>query len=110
MRKIEIVIEGGAAPDPTGFDAAVIGRGDFDIVGGTCVGELCGDVLFQDRLIALHDKVIMGLPGDQVGGQGPLGQQRIYSDVFAGDIASFQYRDRHADFISAFDGITMRYG
>jgi hypothetical protein len=32
-----------------------------------------------------------------------MGQQCIGRDVFAGDIAIFQYRNCHPDFVGAFD-------
>ncbi|MBE7567927.1 hypothetical protein [Acidithiobacillus sp. HP-11] len=75
MWEVDVVIEGCTAPDPAGFNKTVIGRRDLHEVGGTTMGELCRDILFQGRLISLHGKIVMGLLFYQVGSQRPLGQQ-----------------------------------
>ncbi len=72
--------------------------------------ELYGDIVFQSRLIPLHGKVVMRLLFYQVGSQRPLRQQGICSHILAGDIAAFQYGNRHPDLVGALDRIAVRYG
>jgi len=87
----------------------VLGWRDFRVIGSTVVLEHQGDIAFQRWLIAFYREVIMGVLLDNVGGYRTLSEKGVASDVLSGDIAGFQQRDRHADFIGALLLITAFY-
>lgn len=102
MGKIEVIIERGTAPNPPRLDAPVIGRGSLGEVGnGIALLEQQSDITLQSGLVSLGDEVIMRLLADNESCQRALGQQGIARDVFACDVAAFEQRDGHADFIGA---------
>jgi hypothetical protein len=62
--EVEIAVEFNGCPDLTGFDAAVVRRGELDEVGLLAIFEVQGDVLFEGRLVGFDREVVMGGPLD----------------------------------------------
>jgi hypothetical protein len=88
--EVDVGIERRTAPNAPRLNAAVIGRVDVDEVGATVVLEQRRDIALQRRLVTLGGEVIMGLSGDDIACQCPLGQQRVAGDVAAGDVTAFK--------------------
>ena len=107
--EIQIVIKFRTAPDAPCFNAAVLGRCDFHVIGSTAVLEHQSDIVFKRRLIAFYGEMIVCVLLDNVGGYRTLSQEGVAGDHLSGDIAGFQQRNRHADFVRALLLITALY-
>ena len=83
--------------------------GDLLVIGGAAIFEQQVDVAFQRRLVALNGEVIIRLLLDDIGSYRPLSQKGVAGDVLSGDVAGFQQRDGHADFVGAFLFLTAFY-
>jgi hypothetical protein len=103
MREVEVAVEFGGCPDAAGFDAAVVGRGEFDEVGLLASLEVQGDVLFEGGLVGFNREEVMGATLDQVSRQLALGQQRVGGDLFVFDVDGVEQRNGGSDLVGLFD-------
>ena len=104
MREVEVAVEFGGCPDAAGFDAAVVGRGEFDEVGLLASLEVQGDVLFEGGLVGFDGEVVMGGTLDhQVLSQLALGQQRVGGNLLLFDVDGVEQRNGGSDFVGLFD-------
>ena len=99
--EIDVIVERLAAPNAPRFDTTVIGRREFDEVGGATILEQQRDILLQSGLVTFGSEMIMPFFFDDIGSYCALGQQGIARNIFAGNVTAFEQGDRHADFVGA---------
>ncbi len=103
VREVEIGVERGGGPNPSGLDASVF------VIDGHSIGllapvEVEHKVLEQAGLVAFDGEVVMRVTVlDQVAGEIPLRQQGIGADVFALNLDRLQHGDGHLNLIGLLD-------
>lgn len=104
VREVQVLVECGGGPDPSLFDAAVIGRVAKDEIGSAAVFKEQFDIFEDSGLVFFDGEVVVSLSIlDDVIGQATLGQQGICGDVFVFDIDGIEQGPGGFDFVGSLD-------
>jgi hypothetical protein len=88
----------------------MVGRHHVDIVRRPAILKQQRYVGLKRRLIALGGKGVMSLAFNNVSCQFALSEQRVGSDVAAGNVDLIEYLREHPDFIGLLDLFLSLYG
>ena len=105
--EVQVAVEFAGGPDGTPLVAAVFRLCGLDREVRCALGddlvEQKPDVVEQGRLVALDGEHIVGAPGEEILGEGALGEQRIGGDGQAGDIGQrLEQGNDGADLVGTF--------
>lgn len=101
--KVEVAIQFGGRPYAANLDPSVISRSTINEVRFSSVAKGECDVIKEPGLIAFHREVVMALTPNYVGGDVPLGEKGISSDVLALDVDGIKERNGCLDLVGLFD-------
>jgi len=103
MGKVEIIVELGGGPDRARLDAAVGQVQGFLELRLAALREGQLQIGQQPGLVALDGEQVVGLTFlDEVGGERALGQQRVGSEGFTGEVDGLDERDEGSDLVGLF--------
>jgi hypothetical protein len=109
--EIQVGIEGVGRPDLPPFDPPMAQGGGFDEIWGLAIRKIEDDVLEELGLVAFDREMIMRVPVfNQIGGEGPLGQQGIRGDVLALNREGIEQGRGHRDLVGPLARVRVRYG